>query len=252
MNALIELMQSEYERQDRGGIYGYFQRKLAYNSNRIEGSTLSEDDTASLFETRTISSSEGVIYRAKDIEEMTGHFEMFNQMLKTFEQPLSEELIKSYHYQLKNGVFEDRANGYNIGEYKGRRNTVGNLATSAPEEVHDRMSALLKEYHSQSGHSLRDLARFHADYELIHPFQDGNGRTGRMILFRESIKNELLPIIIHDADKAQYYQSLKEAQQKRNYDPLMDLMKTGQQKAYSEYQDYLTPAVRKLLNQASL
>lgn len=134
---------------------------------------LTEKQTASLFDTGTLASEDALI-RAKDVEEMTGHFLMFNEMLKTYKEPLSHELIKRYHYKLKSGVFENIANGYPIGEYKNRRNIVSDITTALPEDVHARMTALLDEYNAAGKHDLHGLAKFHADYEAIHPFQDGN------------------------------------------------------------------------------
>lgn len=176
-NKMVELLKSrlhiEAERNDRGGVYALTQRKLAYNSNRIEGSTLTEKQTASIFETGTIRAN-GDVFRTKDVEEMTGHFTMFNYMLQTCEEVLSQKLIKGYHYRLKAGVFEDIANGYPIGEYKNRRNMVSDIVISAPEEVEADMQALLDSYNSKGSHDLRDLAELHAKFEQIHPFQDGN------------------------------------------------------------------------------
>ena len=204
---------------DRGGIYALTQRMMAYNSNKIEGSTLTEKQTASLFDTGTLSSEDAVI-RAKDVEEMTGHFLMFNEMLKTYDLPLSHELIKRYHYKLKSGVFEDLANGYPVGEYKNRRNMVSDIVTAMPEEVEGRMTELLEWYHALPQHTLADLAKFHADYEAIHPFQDGNGRTGRIIPFKECLKNDIVPFIIRDDRKVEYYHALNAAQTKGAYGAL--------------------------------
>ena len=134
---------------------------------------------------------------------MTGHFLMFNEMLKTYKEPLSHELMKRYHYKLKSGVFEDIANGYPIGEYKNRRNIVSDITTALPEDVNARMTALLDEYNAANKHDLHGLAKFHADYEAIHPFQDGNGRTGRLILFKECLKNDIIPFVINDSRKAE-------------------------------------------------
>ena len=185
-NQMVDLLKRRFHieagKQDRGGVYALTQRKMAYNSNRIEGSTLTEKQTASIFETGTIR-ADGSIFRTKDVEEMTGHFTMFNYMLETCEELLSQTLIKAYHYRLKAGVFEDIANGYPIGEYKNRRNMVSDIMTSAPENVEEDMKALLDSYNEKESHNLKDLAKFHAKFEKIHPFQDGNGRTGRMILF---------------------------------------------------------------------
>lgn len=219
VESLIQRFQIEQRKNDRGGVYALTQRMLAYNSNKIEGSTLTEKQTASLFDTGTLSSEDAVI-RAKDVEEMTGHFLMFNEMLKTYDLPLSHELIKRYHYKLKSGVFEDIANGYPIGAYKNRRNMVSNIVTALPEEVEERMTALLERYNAAAQHDLRDLAQFHAEYEMIHPFQDGNGRTGRIILFKECLKNGIVPFIVSDDRKVDYYHALNAAQTQQDFGPL--------------------------------
>lgn len=209
--ALIWVLKKEFEIKDRSGIYGYTQRTLAYNSNRIEGSTLTEEQTAALFEEGYLPASDEV-YRRKDVEEMNGHFLMFNHMISVLGQPLSEKMIKSFHYELKAGVFEDRANGYAIGDYKNRKNTVGGLTLTDPNDVKTEMQELLSWYHSQKCISIEILAEFHARYELIHPFQDGNGRTGRMILFKECLENDIAPFIIHNENRIEYISSLREAQ----------------------------------------
>ena len=139
---LIDRFQIEQKRNDHSGVYALTQTMLAYHSNKIEGNALTEKQTASLFDTGTLSAEDALI-RAKDVEEMTGHFLMFNEMLKTYDQPLSHELIKRYHYKLKSGVFEDIANGYPIGEYKNRRNRVSDIVTALSEEVEERMTELL-------------------------------------------------------------------------------------------------------------
>lgn len=208
VSAFVSQLRDEYACQDRGGLYGYVQRRMAFNSNRIEGSRLTEEETASLFETRELLSDGETVYRAKDIEEMSGHFLMFNEMLKHIGEPLSEDLIKGLHYQLTSGVFEFRANGYIPGEYKHRRNTVANIITSEPVNVSQDMKELLKWYHNQPI-TLQTLAQFHAKFETIHPFQDGNGRVGRILLFRECIEHGIIPFIIQDYNKAIYFKALK-------------------------------------------
>ena len=219
VESLIRRCEIEQRKNDRGGIYALTQRMLAYNSNKIEGSTLTEKQTASLFDTGTLTSEDAII-RAKDVEEMTGHFLMFNEMLKTYSLPLSHELIQRYHYKLKSGVFEDIANGYPIGAYKNRRNMVSNIVTALPEEVEARMTELLEWYNAAEQHTLDGLARFHAEYERIHPFQDGNGRTGRIILFKECLKNGIVPFIVRDDRKVDYYHALNAAQTEADYGPL--------------------------------
>lgn len=231
--ALIWVLELEHSIKDRSGIYGYTQRTLAYNSNRIEGSTLSEEQTASLFEEGYLPATEEV-YKSKDIEEMNGHFLMFNYMITTLDESLNEELVKRFHYELKAGVFEDRANGYAIGDYKKRRNTVGGLVVALPDEVQKKMDELYSWYHSINDVTLITLAELHARYELIHPFQDGNGRTGRMILFRECLKKDIAPFIIHNENRIQYVDALKTAQSGGDYTKLVRFFEK-EQDVYMEH-----------------
>ncbi len=219
---LIQRFRIEREKFDRSGIYAYTQRVMAYNSNKIEGSTLSEEQTASLFDNGTLPSSNDY-YRAKDIEETNGHFLMFNKMVDTLDEPLTEDLIKAFHHELKSGVFEDRANGYAIGDYKKRPNMVGMYETALPKEVPVKMQELLSWYHANHDKTLALLAEFHARYEAIHPFQDGNGRTGRLILFRECLKADITPIIIEDRFRMEYIDGLKEYREIGTVDHLIEL-----------------------------
>lgn len=207
MKFILERFQIERKKFDRSGVYAYTQRILAYNSNKIEGSTLTEEQTASLFDSGILPKTDD-FYRAKDVEEMNGHFLMFNKMLDTLEEPLTQELIKAFHYELKSGVFEDRANGYAIGDYKKRPNMIGMYTTVKPDEVAGEMEKLLAWYHTQKV-NLSVLAEFHGRYESIHPFQDGNGRTGRLILFRECLRNGIIPFVIEDANRHEYVEALK-------------------------------------------
>ena len=224
---LLERFKIERERFDRSGVYGYTQRLLAYNSNKIEGSTLTEEQTASLFDNGTLPKSDDY-YRAKDVEEMNGHFLMFNRMLDTLEEPLTQELIKQFHFELKSGVFEDRANGYAIGDYKKRPNMIGMYPTIRPENVEQEMYLLIEWYDGQE-RNLSVLAEFHAKYERIHPFQDGNGRTGRLILFRECLKNGLVPVVIEDANRNEYLEGLKEYREQETLRRLIGLFEKEQQ-----------------------
>ena len=206
---LIKRFQIERKKFDRSCIYAYTQRTMAYNSNKIEGSTLNEEQTASLFDTGMLPPGDDY-YRAKDVEEMNGHFLMFNKMLDTLQDPLSEDLIRAFHYELKSGVFEDRANGYAIGAYKKRPNMIGMYETVLPQDVPEKMEGLLGWYAAVPGKTLQVMAEFHARYESIHPFQDGNGRTGRLILFRECLKAGLVPVVIEDRLRMRYLEGLKE------------------------------------------
>lgn len=235
VNELIRRFRIEKSKRDRSGIYAVTQRELAYNSNKIEGSTLTKEQTASLFDTGVIPQGDDY-YRAKDIEEMNGHFLMFNHMIDTLGEPLSEKLIKEFHYELKAGVFEDRANGYAIGDYKKRRNIIGIYETAAPEDVSVKMKELLQWYQSEPK-ELKVLAQFHARYESIHPFQDGNGRTGRLLVFRECLANGLIPLIIEDENRDQYLAALSEYRKSGVIDLLVQLLKKEQLK-YKEKMEY--------------
>ena len=173
MKRLKERLLIEFKKQDRSGVYGYTQRSMAYNSNRIEGSTLTEKQTASMFETGTLYTDDTeVIFRTKDIEEMNGQFKMFNYIMKNIEAPLDEDLIKGMHRNLKEGVFEDFANGYAIGDWKKRENRVSDIKVALPQEVPEKIHNIIEEYNNSNEVSIDKIAKFHAQFELIHPFQD--------------------------------------------------------------------------------
>ena len=222
---LIRRFRIERKKFDRSGIYAYTQRTLAYNSNKIEGSTLNEEQTASLFDTGMLPVS-GDYYRAKDVEETNGHFLMFNKMIDTLDEPLSEELIKAFHFELKSGVFEDRANGYAIGDYKKRPNMVGMYETALPKEVPEKMRELLAWYHEIPDKTLSVMAQFHARYEALHPFQDG-----------ECLKADLTPVVIEDKYRTRYIEGLKEYRETGKTALLKDLF-TEEQKEYAKKVDY--------------
>lgn len=225
---------NDFKNNEKKGIYALNQKIIAYNSNRIEGSTLTLEQTASLFDTGVLVSNGIEIYKAKDIEEMNGHFKMFNELLKNIDKPLSIDLIKAFHYQLKSGVFEDMLNGYPVGEFKNRPNIVSDIKTITPDRVEEELKILLSNY-SNLTMNIEDIAVFHAKYELIHPFQDGNGRTGRMIILKQCFDNELVPIIIKDDSKAIYYKALNIAQKDNDYKMLIDYF----EKCQTEYLDYI-------------
>lgn len=224
---LLERFKIEHTKRDRSGVYGFTQRLLAYNSNKIEGSMLTEEQTASLFDTGILPKTDDY-YRAKDVEEMNGHFLMFNKMLDILDADLDQQIIKSFHFESKSGVFEDRANGYAIGDYKKRPNMIGIHQTTLPSQVPDAMTELLNWYHAQDV-SLETLAEFHARYEIIHPFQDGNGRTGRIILFRECLRHDISPFIIEDANRPEYLEALKAYRQNGTVNALTTLFQKEQE-----------------------
>ncbi|EDO59246.1 Fic family protein [Clostridium sp. L2-50] len=207
---LRNALNDEFTMQYKNGIYGYIQRRMTYSSNHIEGSTLTEDQTSLIFDTKTLDAN-GFVVRMKDVEEAQGHFLAFNHLIKTIDGALTEDIIKAFHYCLKAGVFEDRLNGYAIGEYKKRANIVGDTETVFPKDVPIIMKNLLEEY-SKGKIDLRALAIFHAKFEKIHPFQDGNGRVGRLILFREALHNDICPFIISETARIEYVNAIKMAQ----------------------------------------
>lgn len=238
---LKRLVSYEMKTTKRSGIYGFIQRTMACNSNRIEGGTLTERQTASVFETGTISNEEDMLICIKDIEEMTGHFRMFNQTIQTLDKPLTIDIIKQMHYDFKIGVFEDMVNGYPCGEFKNRANRISNIVTSEPQDVTKDITALLNKYLQAPTISVKDLAAFHAEYENIHPFQDGNGRTGRMILFRESVRHNMIPIIIRSENKDRYMQYLNQAQTNKNFRNLTEYFEQEQNRFFEETKSMVLP-----------
>lgn len=234
-----EQLLHEFKSGDRKGLYARTQKMMAYNSNKIEGSTLTSEQTASLFDTGSLYSEGEIVFRAKDIEEMTGHFMMFNHMLKTIDEPLTEELIKEFHFKLKSGVFEDMANGYKVGAYKTRSNSVSDIKTTAPGAVADEMKVLLEGYNNKKEIQLYDLLKFHADFEQIHPFQDGNGRVGRIILFRECLRKSIVPVIIKDETKMKYYAALHKLQINKDPDLFLKYAAQEQNLYLAETEGYL-------------
>ena len=209
--------------RERGGIYGIVQITAAYNSNKIEGGLLSEEQVTEIFRQGQVMSGD---FRNKDVEEMQGHFKMFDYMLGSLGKPLSAEIIKDMHRNLKEDVFEDLANGYIVGDWKTRRNTVGGITTALPDEVPKRIEELVV----NKVVTIEDIARFHVEFERIHPFQDGNGRVGRMIILKQCLDNNLIPIIIMASDQEQYYRSLVSSQNQKDYSMLVELFKKEQEK----------------------
>uniref|UniRef100_UPI0040251932 Fic family protein n=1 Tax=Roseburia faecis TaxID=301302 RepID=UPI0040251932 len=239
---LKKQLKKEFSVHDRKGVYAYTQKIMAYNSNRIEGSTLTSEQTASLFDTGSLVGDSNEIYRAKDIEEMTGHFKMFNEVIKSLDKPLTIEMIKSFHFQLKAGVFEDYANGYPVGEFKKYKNHVSDIETELPENIPDKIAELIHKY-EKSDKTLKDIVVFHAEYKHIHPFQDGNGRTGRAIMLKQCLDANIIPIIIRDDKKLLYYRALHQAQTENMYDKLLVFFENEQEKYYQNVKDYILPAM---------
>jgi Fic family protein len=206
---LLDLLKTEKESKYNSGLYHETQILLTYNSNHIEGNSLTEEQTRFMYDTDSFLPLDGRIDSVNDIVEANNHFRLFNHMLYTADEPLSEAMIKEYHRILRVGT-SDEAMGYKIGEYKSRANVVGNIITTDPYEVHEAMENLLIPYNMSEKKTLKDIIMFHVQYETIHPFQEGNGRTGRMIVFKECLANDIVPMIVRDINKQLYYIGLRE------------------------------------------
>lgn len=197
----------------KGNLYHKTQIDFAYNTNHMEGSTITPDETASIFDTGTILASNDKVIVLKDATETKNHFTLFKYMLDTLDNPLDEDMIKKYHFILKDGTLTDsEKEWFNVGEYKKKKNFVGNITTSLPKDVSKDMKALLEWYNNIENKKLEDIIEFHVKFEHIHPFQDGNGRVGRMIMFRECLYNDIMPFYIEDRNKDFYIRGIKEYQ----------------------------------------
>lgn len=209
-NKLTRFLIDEQQSHRKGGLYHKTQVQLAYNSNRIEGSKLTEEQTRYIFETRTIGFKDQEAVPVDDIIETTNHFVAFDYLLHTIDAPLSENLAKEFHRILKTGTADAQKSYFNVGDYKKLANEVGGHATCCPAEVGRQMQELNKWYSAQEDVSISTLAEYHWRFESIHPFQDGNGRVGRLLLFRECLRNNIMPFVINNDHKLYYYRGLAE------------------------------------------
>ncbi len=208
VSPLLQILRQQKDCGVKGGIYHRVQIDLTYNSNHIEGSRLTHDQTRYIFETNTIGvGSEAV--NVDDIIETTNHFRAVDYIITETSGPLTEAYIKHLHFLLKSGTTDERKTWFKVGEYKKIPNEVGGFDTAAPENVHREMQKLLKEYNGLKHPSFEDILDFHHRFESIHPFQDGNGRVGRLIMFRECLRHGHVPFIITDELKMFYYNGLR-------------------------------------------
>ena len=188
-----------------GNLYHKTQLDFAYNTNHIEGSTITPDETASIYDTGTILTSKDKVIVLKDATETKNHFTLFKYMLDTIDDKLSIDMIKKFHFILKDGTLTDsEKEWFNVGEYKKKNNFVVYLTTSSPDNVADDMKNLLDWYNKIPNKTIEDIIEFHVRFEKIHPFQDGNGRVGRIIMFRECLYNDIMPFYIEDRNKDFY------------------------------------------------
>lgn len=205
-NRILQILREEKEAKISGGLYHELQVRMTYNSNHIEGSRLTEDQTRLIFETRTIDVGDGI--SVDDIIETSNHFRAIDYVIDKALEPLSEDIIKRLHQLLKQGTKDSSLEWFAVGDYKKRANTVGGRETCKPSEVPEVMAKLVEGYHSKSDITIDDIIEFHADFEHIHPFQDGNGRVGRLIALKECLRFNVVPFIIEDSKKAFYYRGL--------------------------------------------
>ena len=209
VSPLLKRLREEKEGQIRGGIYHRTQIDLTYNSNHIEGSLLTHEQTRYIFETNTIGITDESV-NVDDIIETTNHFRCIDLIIERADERLSESFIKELHRTLKSGTSDSRKSWFNVGEYKKLPNEVGGMETCQPEQVHSRIKALLADYNAKKSKSLEDIIDLHQKFETIHPFQDGNGRVGRLIMFKECLSNGIVPFIITEELKLFYYRGLRE------------------------------------------
>lgn len=231
---LLDVLKAEKITKLSGGIYHKIQIDLTYNSNHIEGSRLTHDQTRYIFETNTIGVSDKTV-KVDDVVETANHFKCIDMIIDSAAYAPSETFIKQLHAVLKNGTSDSRLDWFAVGDYKVLPNEVGGVSTVAPEEVSAQMKKLLSEYNAIKEKTLDDLLDFHCRFERIHPFQDGNGRVGRLILFKECLRNNIVPFIIEDDLKLFYYRGLKEWQNERGY--LRDTCLSAQDR-FKKYLDY--------------
>ncbi len=234
VKTLLSILQEEKRTQYAGGIYHKTQIELTYNSNHIEGSRLTHDQTRYIFETNTIG-IENEVLNVDDVIETSNHFRCIDLIIDHAASTLSEHFIKKLHHILKTGTSDSRKDWFAVGEYKRLPNEVGGMQTSLSEEVADKMKALLSDYNAVPKKTLDDILDFHVRFERIHPFQDGNGRVGRLIMFKECLKYNIVPFIIEENLKLFYYRGLKEWYSEKGY--LTDTCLTAQDK-YKAYLDY--------------
>ena len=231
---LLYILKLEKESKLKGGIYHKVQIELTYNSNHIEGSCLTHDQTRYIYETNTIGLTNEVI-NVDDIVETANHFRCIDLIIDKANLNITENLIKQLHFILKNGTTDSRKNWFVVGDYKKLPNEVGGRVTTSPEKVEDEVKSLIEWYNNIKNKTLKDIIEFHYRFECIHPFQDGNGRVGRLLMFKECLKYNIVPFIIDDKLKTFYYRGLKEWKQEKGY--LVDTCLAAQDQ-FKMYLDY--------------
>ena len=236
---VLEVLREQKEMGLKGNLYHNTQIMFSYNTNHIEGSKLTEEQTRYIFETDTILFEGGTVASVDDILETANHFKLVDYMLDIADQNLTEDIIKKFHKILKEGTMDSRKEWFNVGDYKKLANEAGNMKTSSPKQTPKDMQKLMEWYNSLPKVTIKEIIEFHARFEKIHPFQDGNGRVGRIIVFKECLKNNIIPFIILDKDKLYYYRGLKEYQNKTEKGYLIDTCLNAQDEYTKMIEYYL-------------
>lgn len=234
-NNLLNILRQEKEAKLKGGIYHKTQINMTYNTNHIEGSRLSEEQTRYIYETNTIGVEEDETINVDDVIETANHFRCLDYIIDNATKPLTEKMIKHLHFMLKVGTSDSRKDWFKVGDYKIRPNEVGGQETTKPKDVAKEMKQLIETYNSIEEKSFEKIIGFHKHFENIHPFQDGNGRVGRLIMFKECLANNIVPFIIMEELKYFYYRGLKEWNNQKGF--LIDTCLTAQD-VYKKYLDY--------------
>ena len=231
---LLERLRAEKKASVKGGIYHKIQIELTYNSNHIEGSKLTHDQTRYIFETNTIGAENDAL-NVDDIIETANHFKCIDMVIDNATYRLTEKFIKELHFTLKSGTSDSRKDWFNVGKYKKLPNEVGGKETAKPEDTANKIKTILIDYNQKDEHTLEEIIDFHYRFEIIHPFQDGNGRVGRLIMFKECLKNNIVPFIIDEDLKMFYYRGLSEWNNEKGY--LTDTCLAAQDK-FKKYLEY--------------
>ncbi len=236
---ILEVLREQKDMKLKGNLYHNTQITFAYNTNHIEGSKLTEDQTRYIYETNTLLAEKDSITDLDDVLETANHFKLVDYMLDITDKKLTEKMIKEFHRILKEGTSDSRKDWFAVGDYKKLINEVGGLKTTAPKRVEQDMKRLLEWYESLNQITINEIIEFHARFEKIHPFQDGNGRIGRIIAFKECLKNNIVPFIILDKDKLFYYRGLNKYQNNKEKGYLIDTCKNAQDQYIKMIEYYL-------------
>ena len=223
-NPILQTLREEKEARVSGGLYHELQVRMTYNSNHIEGNRLTEDQTRLIFETNTLNVGDGV--KVDDILETVHHFRAIDYVIDSADDALTENIIKELHYILKHDTKDSTLDWFAVGDYKKRPNVVGGCETAKPKDVPERMKKLFEGYNAKQDITINEIVAFHAEFEKIHPFQDGNGRVGRLVALKECLRFNIVPFIIEDSKKAYYYRGLSEWDKEKGW--LTDTCLDGQ------------------------